>query len=208
MDPGERGRARHHRRGSRLIWAALGFFSVLESAFNIVYGLPNRAVRPPEGARLVLTAATAGRALRGARRSARSASSSPRTRRASAARSPTSRASPSRRALVLGVRRGASTGSSPNARDPLARDAPGRHLRGHPPPGELPGPAALRAGDAATSVSLQAFGGLVLLLVWLYLMANMLVLGAEVNWCLATGARSRRRAAEGWPGSRARRRRS
>ena len=25
-----------------LLWATLGFFSVLESAFNIVYGLPNR----------------------------------------------------------------------------------------------------------------------------------------------------------------------
>ena len=31
-------------------------------------------------------------------------------------------------------------------------------------------------------VSLQAFGGLALLLFWLYLMANILVLGAEVNW--------------------------
>ena len=28
--------------GIGLLWAALGFFSVLESAFNIVYGLPNR----------------------------------------------------------------------------------------------------------------------------------------------------------------------
>ena len=26
-----------------LLWSALGFFSVLESAFNIVYGLPNRS---------------------------------------------------------------------------------------------------------------------------------------------------------------------
>jgi membrane protein len=29
--------------GIGLLWAALGFFSVLESAFNIVYGLPNRS---------------------------------------------------------------------------------------------------------------------------------------------------------------------
>src|SRR4030095_1763218 len=28
--------------GIALLWGALGFFSVLESAFNIVYGLPNR----------------------------------------------------------------------------------------------------------------------------------------------------------------------
>ena len=31
-------------------------------------------------------------------------------------------------------------------------------------------------------IALQAYGGLVLLLVWLYVMANILVLGAEVNW--------------------------
>jgi uncharacterized BrkB/YihY/UPF0761 family membrane protein len=36
-------------------------------------------------------------------------------------------------------------------------------------------------------VALQAFGGLVLLLFWLYLMANILVFGAEVNWWLARG---------------------
>ncbi len=31
-------------------------------------------------------------------------------------------------------------------------------------------------------IALRAFGGLVLLLVWLYLMANVIVLGAEINW--------------------------
>ena len=31
-------------------------------------------------------------------------------------------------------------------------------------------------------LALRAFGGLVLLLVWLYLMANVIVLGAEINW--------------------------
>jgi uncharacterized BrkB/YihY/UPF0761 family membrane protein len=29
---------------------------------------------------------------------------------------------------------------------------------------------------------MRAFGGLILLLVWLYLMANVIVLGAEINW--------------------------
>jgi uncharacterized BrkB/YihY/UPF0761 family membrane protein len=38
-------------------------------------------------------------------------------------------------------------------------------------------------------VALQTYGGLVLLLVWLYVMANILVLGAEVNWWLARGRR-------------------
>ena len=43
----------------------------------------------------------------------------------------------------------------------------------------LPAFVRLTSGDLVT---LQAFGGLVLLLFWLYLMANVLVLGAEVNW--------------------------
>ena len=36
-------------------------------------------------------------------------------------------------------------------------------------------------------VALQAFGGLALLLFWIYLMANVLVFGAEINWWLAHG---------------------
>jgi len=31
-------------------------------------------------------------------------------------------------------------------------------------------------------VAMRAFGGLALVLVWLYLMANVIVLGAEINW--------------------------
>jgi membrane protein len=34
-------------------------------------------------------------------------------------------------------------------------------------------------------VALKAFGGPVLLLVWLYVMANVIVFGAEVNWRFA-----------------------
>ena len=34
-------------------------------------------------------------------------------------------------------------------------------------------------------VALKAFGGPALLLVWLYVMANVIVFGAEVNWWLA-----------------------
>ena len=38
-------------------------------------------------------------------------------------------------------------------------------------------------------IALQAFGAPALLLVWLYLMANVIVFGAEVNWWLASGRR-------------------
>jgi uncharacterized BrkB/YihY/UPF0761 family membrane protein len=41
-------------------------------------------------------------------------------------------------------------------------------------------------------VALKAFGGPALLLVWLYVMANLIVFGAEVNWWLT----ERRRTAE------------
>jgi membrane protein len=38
-------------------------------------------------------------------------------------------------------------------------------------------------------IALQAFGAPALLLVWLYLMANVIVFGAEVNWWLTRGRR-------------------
>ncbi|HUZ84218.1 MAG TPA: YihY/virulence factor BrkB family protein [Gaiellales bacterium] len=41
-------------------------------------------------------------------------------------------------------------------------------------------PLYLRFSDQL--VALRALGGLVILLVWLYLMANIVVLGAEINW--------------------------
>ena len=80
----------------------------------------------------------------------------------------------------------------------------------HTPRDVLPGALAATLVLAATfqllplyldlvqgSPGLQAFGGPVILLVWLYLMANVIVLGAELNWWFA---RRRARLAEGLPG--------
>ena len=39
-------------------------------------------------------------------------------------------------------------------------------------------------------VALKAFGGPALLLVWLYVMANVTVFGAEINWWLADRRRT------------------
>ncbi len=50
-------------------------------------------------------------------------------------------------------------------------------------------PLFVRATD--NLVALRAFGGATLLLVWLFLMANIIVLGAVVNWRLSRGARQR-----------------
>jgi membrane protein len=47
-------------------------------------------------------------------------------------------------------------------------------------------------------VTLRAFSGLPILLIWLYLMANMIVFGAEVNWWFAR--RSRRQEPDEVPG--------
>ena len=47
------------------------------------------------------------------------------------------------------------------------------------------------------AITLQAFGGLPLLLIWLYLMSNTIILGAEVNWWLQFG---RERLVEEAPG--------
>jgi membrane protein len=41
-------------------------------------------------------------------------------------------------------------------------------------------PLYLRFSDQL--LALRAFGGLLILLVWLYLMANIIILGAEINW--------------------------
>lgn len=48
-------------------------------------------------------------------------------------------------------------------------------------------PAYLRLSQDV--IALQAFGGPAILLVWLYVMANVIVFGAEVNWWLARGRR-------------------
>ena len=80
----------------------------------------------------------------------------------------------------------------------------------HTPRDVLPGALAATAALTVTfqvlplyldlaqdSPALQAFGGPIILLVWLYLMANVIVLGAELNWWVA---RRRARLAEGLPG--------
>jgi uncharacterized BrkB/YihY/UPF0761 family membrane protein len=38
-------------------------------------------------------------------------------------------------------------------------------------------------------IALQAFGAPAILLVWLYLISNVIVFGAEINWWVARGRR-------------------
>lgn len=167
--------------GFALLWAALGFFSVLESAFNIVYGVPNRPflrqkllvaalvalslvalfvalVAGSLGVELIHNASIAGEAL--AYVFAISVSTT----------------------LILGFV-WAMYHQLTNVRLAWRKALPGALLATLLLQASFQLlPLFLRA--TTELVGLQAFGGLVLLLFWLYLMANVLVLGAELNWWL------------------------
>jgi membrane protein len=168
-----------------LFWAALGFFSVLESAFNIVYGLPNRSFVHQKLLVLLLVAGSlvvlfvalvvgsVGVEL---------------TRHAGVAGGVLSYvyALAVSTALIFGL-----TWTLyyllTNAALTWRETFPGALLASLLLQASfqiLPLFVRLTTGEL---VALQAFGGLVLLLVWLYLMANVLVFGAEVNWWLTRG---------------------
>ena len=172
--------------GVGLLWAALGFFSVLESALNIVYGQPNRSflrqkllVLALTGAALVLlfvalvvssvgiglarNAAVVGGALAYVYGFAIST------------------------ALVLTFVWSAYTVLT-NERLTWRETLPGALFAAVLLQVSFQIlPLFIRATSGL--VTLQAFGGLALLLFWLYVMANILVFGAEVNWWLARGRR-------------------
>jgi YihY family inner membrane protein len=170
--------------GIGLLWAALGFFSVLESAFNIVYGLPNRpffrgktvALLIAIGSLVVLFAAliigSGGNEL---------------AKRAGVASGALSYvyalvvSTALMLALVWGLYHRL-TNMPLTWRETL--------------PGAIFSAVFLQASFqvlpvfvrlSGELVALQAYGGLVLLLVWLFLMANILVFGAELNWWLERG---------------------
>jgi membrane protein len=165
-----------------LLWATLGFFSVLESAFNIVYGLPNRPFVRQKVLVLLLTAgalivlfvallvASVGVEL-------------------------------AREATFLGDWLAYIYGIAVSTALVLAFVWTVYRILTNEPltwretlPGAVFAAVILQASFQILPlfvrlteglVTLQAFGGLVLLLFWLYLMANVLVFGAEVNWWLS-----------------------
>jgi membrane protein len=171
--------------GLSLFWAALGFFSVLESAFNIVYGLPNRPFLRQKLLVLLLVAAalvllfvalvvgSVGADLAQSAGVAGDVLSYVYALTVSTA-------------LIFGFLWSSYrllTNTPLTWRETL--------------PGALLAAFLLQASFQILPIfvrvtndeiaALQAFGGLVILLVWLYVMANVLVFGAEVNWWLARG---------------------
>ena len=167
-----------------LLWAALGFFSVLESAFNIVYGLPNRSFLRQKLIVLVLAIASLVLlflALMVSSLGAGLAASAAFVGGALAYVYALTVSTALVLAFVWSVYRFL-TNQPLTWRETF--------------PGALFAAVLLQASFQVLPifvrathglVTLQAFGGLVLLLFWLYLMANILVLGAELNWWLARG---------------------
>jgi membrane protein len=171
--------------GVALLWASLGFFSVLESAFNIVYGLPNRSFIHQKLLVLVLVASSLVVLFAALIVGSIGVSL---TRDAGVAGPVLSYvyALALSTALIFGLLWGLYkllTNAALTWRETL----PGAALAALLLQASfqvLPLFVRVTSGELVT---LQAFGGLVLLLVWLYLMANILVLGAEVNWWLTRG---------------------
>jgi len=170
--------------GVALLWAALGFFSVLESAFNIVYGLPNRPFIRQKTLVLLLTAASLVVLFLALVIS-------------SVGVELASRAGVAEGVLSYVYALVVSTLLLVGFTWSLYRLLTNMPLSWRETlPGALVASVLLQASFqilptfvrlSAELVALQAYGGLVLLLVWLYVMANILVLGAEVNWWLSRG---------------------
>jgi membrane protein len=170
-----------------LLWSSLSLFSALESAFNIVYGRPNRPFLRGKGLAIVymiaalvvlfagLTAGTFGYDL--LRRYASDAVSNRWVALALTI-------------LTSGLALFAFLLSAyyrlPNARLTRREVLPGAILGAIVLVGTL---QALPLFVTLTSevVALQALGTTFLLLVWLYVMANVIVFGAALNYVLAYG---------------------
>ena len=174
-----------------LLWSSISLFSALESAFNIIYGRPNRsflrgkllAVGYMIAALLVLFAAlsvgTFGYDL---------------LRRYATDVVGNQWVALGLTVLTSGVRAlpVPPVGVPPAPERPplVARGAPGRDPRRDRPRGDAAGAAAVRALHSEV-VALQALGTTFLLLVWLYVMANVIVFGAALNYVSRTTAPGR-----------------
>jgi membrane protein len=170
--------------GAFLLWASLSFFSVLESAFNLVYGRPNRSFLRGKALAIVfmlgwLVALFAG-LLAG-----------------SLGFDVLQRFAPGVIAngyvagtLSIGVSTLAVFGFLVSAYYRLTNV---KHEWREVLPGAVVATVGLESTFQVLPVYLrlsnnvpaaQAFGGPAILLVWLFVMANVIVFGAEVNWWL------------------------
>jgi membrane protein len=174
--------------GVALVWAALGFFSVVESALNIVYGRSNRPFIRQKAFVLALTAGGLVVLFGGLVVGSVGVRIASRTAFVGSAL-----------AYVYGI--AISTGLVLVFTWSIYTLLTNERLRWRDTlPGAVFAAVVLQASFQllpifvrATSglLALQAFGGLVLLLFWIYLMANVLVFGAEINWWVERGRAAR-----------------
>ena len=166
-----------------LVWGSLGLFSVLESAFNIVYGLPNRPFLRQKALVLVLVAAFLVVLFAGLLAGSVGVDLARGAGVAGGALGYLYALLLSTALILLFV--WATYRLLTNATPDLTwrETLPGACLATVVLQASFQLlPAFVRA--TRDLYALQAFGGLVFLLFWLYVMANVLVLGAEVNWWL------------------------
>ena len=166
-----------------LVWTALSLFSVLESAFNIVYGRPNRpfihgkslALALLVGSLVTLFVALARRLVR-------------RPRCSSAARRGSSATPSSRTCCPWPSRRSASSSSSSRSTtcSRTCASTCGTCCRGRSSRRCCSRRASRSCRSScampSTTRCCRRFGSPAILLVWLYVMANVLIFGAELNW--------------------------
>ncbi len=181
--PGQRHLARDRSAAAFLLWSSLSLFSVLESAFNIVYGRPNRPFLHGKALAVVFMLASLVTLFAGLLVGGLGAHLLNRFAPGflgngvvayvlSIARLDDRRLPLPRLLLPVPDERGAD-----RARDVL----PGAIVATVALEATLPGAAALPRLSKHVPAAL-AFGGPALLLIWLYVMANVIVFGAEVNW--------------------------
>ena len=167
--------------GIGLLWSSTSFFSALESALNIVYGLPNRRFLHGKGIAVALMAsvlttlfvslvvgAFGGSVLRHHLKFADSS------------------------VVADIVSFGASLAGVFVFLLVVYRWLPNTHVSTLDAlPGAITGALVLEASflalpffvrHASVNVTLRTLGGPAILIVWLYVMANVIVFGAEINW--------------------------
>ena len=167
--------------GIGLLWSSLSLFSALESALNIVYGLPNRRFLHGKGIAAALMAAVLTTlflslvvgafgvsVLKHHLRFADSA--------AVAYVALLRRLARRRLRLPAGRLHLAAEHGGQLAGGAARRDRGRGRARG-----DVPGAAVLRR-HAGVNVTLRTLGGPAILLLWMYVMANVIVFGGELNW--------------------------
>ena len=183
--------------GAALLWTSLSFFSVLESAFNIVYGRPNRSFLRGKGIALLLMVGSLVTLfvalLVGSFGVAFIRHRAPGVLDSTTAYIFTVGISTAGIFAFLVSCYYALTNADLTVREVL--------------PGAVLATVLLEVTFqvlpiyqryASLNPTLRAFGSPAILLVWLYVMANVIVFGAELNWWLAR--RTEARAVEELPG--------